>query len=156
MPKAHKHKRKAPVTVSTAAASESAAQQPSGSSSRPQATRTTIRRFHNLIKRQAQLQQIIRGGQKNSDSQSAKAELAHVEKEIEDLGGLAAYQRMSTIGQGKDRGGGSEKVLISWLRDMGLHKDKATHAAASAAAGRRLRLVPFPKRLKRMTAPLRT
>ena len=129
MPKAHRHKRKAPVTVPTAAASESAAQQPSGSSSRPQATRTTIRRFHNLIKRQAQLQQIICGGQKNSDSQSAQAELARVEKEIEDLGGLAAYQRMSTIGQGKDRGGGSEQVFISWMRELAVHecaKEKET------------------------------
>ena len=139
MHKAHRHKRKAPVTVPTAAASESAAQQPSGSSSRPQATRTTIRRFHTLIKRQAQLQQIIRGGQKNSDSQSAQAELARVEKEIEDLGGLAAYQRMSTIGQGKDRGGGSEKVLISWMRDLGLH-NAATRSGAGESG--RLRLVP--------------
>ena len=139
MPKAHKHKRKAPVTVPTAAASDPAAQQPSGSSSRPQATRTTIRRFHNLIKRQAQLQQTIRGGQKNLDSQSAQAELARVEKEIEDLGGLAAYQRMSTIGQGKDRGGGSEKVLISWLRDLGLH-NAATRSQPSGSG--RLRLVP--------------
>ena len=139
MPKAHRHKRKAPVTVPTAAASESAAQQPSGSSSRPQATRTTIRRFHNLIKRQAQLQQIIRGGQKNTDSQSAKTELARVEREIEDLGGLAAYQRMSTIGQGKDRGGGSEKVLIAWMRDMGLH-NAATRSGVGESG--RLRLVP--------------
>ncbi|RPD65870.1 hypothetical protein L226DRAFT_566374 [Lentinus tigrinus ALCF2SS1-7] len=119
MPKARKHKRKAPVTA-VAAASDHAAQQASSSSSRPQATRTTIRRFHVLIKRQAQLQQIVHGS--NAESQSTKTELARVEQEIEDLGGLAAYQRMSTIGQGKDRGGGSEKVLISWMRDMGLHE----------------------------------
>ena len=46
--------------------------------------------------------------------------LGNVDREIEELGGLAAYQRMSSIGQGVDRGGGSEKVLISWLREMGM------------------------------------
>ena len=29
---------------------------------------------------------------------------------------------MSTIGQGKDRGGGSEKVLIPWMRELALHE----------------------------------
>ncbi|TFK84329.1 nucleolus protein [Polyporus arcularius HHB13444] len=117
MPRAHKHRRKAPVTAPTTPSDHTP--HPSGSSNRPQATRTTIRRFHVLIKRQAQLQQIIQGGKKDAQ---ATAELARVEQEIEDLGGLAAYQRMSTIGQGKDRGGGSEKVLISWLREMNLHQ----------------------------------
>ncbi|KAJ3965885.1 putative methyltransferase-domain-containing protein, partial [Lentinula raphanica] len=51
-----------------------------------------------------------------------KTELLNVEKEIEDLGGLKAYQRMSVIGQGSDRGGRSEKVLVGWWRDMELHK----------------------------------
>jgi hypothetical protein len=36
------------------------------------------------------------------------------------MGGLEVYQRMSTIGQGDDRGGGSHKVLISWLKEMGM------------------------------------
>ncbi|KAI0721513.1 putative methyltransferase-domain-containing protein [Cerioporus squamosus] len=118
MPKAHRHRRKAPVTASAAPSDHTP--HPSGSSNRPQATRIIIRRFHVLLKRQAQLLQIIQGGKK--EAQSARADLARVEQEIEDLGGLPAYQRMSTIGQGKDRGGGSEKVLISWLRDMGLHE----------------------------------
>lgn len=39
---------------------------------------------------------------------------------MEALGGLPAYQRMSSIGQGKDRGGGSERVLTSWLKELGL------------------------------------
>lgn len=34
------------------------------------------------------------------------------------MGGLAAYQRMSSIGQGKDRGGGSEGVLLGWLKEL--------------------------------------
>lgn len=66
-----------------------------------------------MLKKQAQLQ----GSPHNTEN--AKI-LADVAREIEELGGLAAYQRMSSIGQGEDRGGGSEKVLIPWLREMGM------------------------------------
>ena len=45
--------------------------------------------------------------------------LGEVEEEMERMGGLEVYQRMSSIGQGKDRGGGSEKVLTGWLRELG-------------------------------------
>ncbi|KAI0362723.1 hypothetical protein OH77DRAFT_1467733 [Trametes cingulata] len=113
MSKARKNKRKTPVTV---AGPSDRPSQPSGSSSHPQATRTVIRRFHVLIKRQTQLQRIIRG--KHQDVTAAKAELDAVEREIEELGGLEVYQRMSSIGQSKDRGGGSEKIFISWLREL--------------------------------------
>ncbi|KAI9067056.1 hypothetical protein FKP32DRAFT_306043 [Trametes sanguinea] len=89
MPKARKHKRKVPITV---AGPSDRPSQPSGSSSRPQATRTVIRRFHVLIKRRTQLQQQVIAA-KNRD-------------------------RMSAIGQDKDRGGGSEKIFIGWLRDL--------------------------------------
>lgn len=75
-----------------------------------------------LLKKRAQLQ----GSLHDSDNEA----LVHVEREIEELGGLAAYQRMSSIGQGDDRGGGSEKVLISWLREMGM---------ASGVSGSKLR-----------------
>lgn len=46
--------------------------------------------------------------------------LEEVEREIESLGGLPAYQRMSIAGQSTPRGGGSEKVLIGWLKELGL------------------------------------
>ncbi|KAG6379242.1 nucleolus protein [Boletus reticuloceps] len=84
-------------------------------SSKPHTTRTLIRRFHVLLKRQRQLQ-------KNASSASNAKELQDVEQAIDQLGGLAAYQRMSSIGQGKDRGGGSERVLIKWLIGMGMSK----------------------------------
>ena len=45
-------------------------------------------------------------------------ELAAIEEEINELGGLETYQKMSVIGQGNDRGGGSEKVLIAWLNEL--------------------------------------
>jgi 25S rRNA (adenine2142-N1)-methyltransferase len=57
--------------------------------------------------------------------------LASINCEIEALGGLGEYQRMSCIGQSNDRGGGSEKVLIGWLKQMGwadaIGKEKQRH-----------------------------
>lgn len=106
MPKARK--KKAPVTTSVAS-----------SSSSPHTTRTIIRRFHVLLKRQEQLK-------RDPSTASHAAELRKIEKEIEEMGGLAAYQHMSDIGQGNDRGGGSEKVLIKWLTDMGFSKPHGT------------------------------
>ncbi len=78
-----------------------------------------------LLKQQAQLQRLA------SNEISKKRELADVEREIDELGGLDSYQRMSTIGQGTDRGGGSEKVLIRWLKDAESHKtrEKVRYAA---------------------------
>lgn len=84
-------------------------------SSSPYATRSLIRRFHVLLKKHRQLQ-------KNGSSVPNIKEWGDVEQEMERLGGLAAYQRMSSIGQGVDRGGGSEKVFIKWLVGMGLSK----------------------------------
>ena len=103
MPKALK--RKAPVTLSSTAQA--------GASSNPHASRTLIRRFHTLLKTRTRLRM------RSSDPEAAQ-QLAEIEKEINELGGLEAYQRMSTIGQGKDRGGGTEKVLIGWLKEMSM------------------------------------
>ena len=74
------------------------------SSNTPRTSRTVIRKFHMLLKQQKLAQ---------GDA------LTNVNREIEELGGLEAYQHMSCIGQSSDRGGGSEKVLIGWLRQMG-------------------------------------
>ncbi|KAJ3864343.1 nucleolus protein [Lentinula novae-zelandiae] len=108
MPKARK--RKAPIT-GIASTSDT-------SSSKSESSRAVIRRFHVLLKQQTQLQKSI------IQDISKKTELADVEREIRELGGLESYQRMSVIGQGTDRGGGSEKVLIRWLKDKELHKTK--------------------------------
>ncbi|KAF9504590.1 hypothetical protein BS47DRAFT_660044 [Hydnum rufescens UP504] len=45
----------------------------------------------------------------------AREKLDQVRKEMERIGGLKVYQEMSSIGQGSDRGGGIEKVLVEWL-----------------------------------------
>lgn len=122
MPKARKNTRKAPITRGEAAA-------PAGSSSNPAATRAVIRRFHVLLKRKTQLEKAL------GDAHTAQA-LADVEHEIESLGGLKVYQRMSTIGQGSDRGGGSEKVFVGWLQDIGV-------AGSAQAEKKRLRCVLY-------------
>ncbi|KAG6874324.1 hypothetical protein C0995_001549 [Termitomyces sp. Mi166 len=107
MPKARK--RKLPiVTVESA----------SNNSSTPLSSRTTIRRFHVLLKQRARLKA------STINEESAKA-LTAIEDEFTQLGGLETYQRMSAIGQGTDRGGGSEKILIGWLKDAGLHKNRS-------------------------------
>ncbi|KAF4578614.1 hypothetical protein EYR36_000421 [Pleurotus pulmonarius] len=115
MPKAKK--RKAPITNNFIA---------DPSSSKPQASRTLIRRFHVLLKKKTQLEQLLSEGadskRPNPGLAEAKLSLNEVEHEIEELGGLEAYQRMSSIGQGNDRGGGSEKYLISWLKEIKVHE----------------------------------
>lgn len=45
------------------------------------------------------------------------------------MGGLEAYQAMSSIGQGEDRGGGSEKVFVAWLKELGVQKEMAARKA---------------------------
>ncbi|TDL27238.1 hypothetical protein BD410DRAFT_714233 [Rickenella mellea] len=94
-------RRKVPVTTDSSGR---------GSSSKPHSSRTVIRKFHALSKQEAQLKSL-------PESPGNASRLAEISHEIAELGGLSAYQRMSTIGQGKDRGGGSEKVLISWLKE---------------------------------------
>ncbi|KAK0240479.1 nucleolus protein [Armillaria nabsnona] len=96
MPKARK--RKVPVTATSTASGNA-------SSSKPQASRTVIRQFHVLLKQQAQIKDARK--------------LAEIQRQIDELGGIECYQSMSAIGQGKDRGGGSEKVLIGWLKELG-------------------------------------
>ncbi|KAH8100943.1 putative methyltransferase-domain-containing protein [Cristinia sonorae] len=117
MPKSKRTKRKAPVTAPSTSSAPVVQR-----SSNPAATRKVIRRFHVLLKRQAHIKRVL-----SSSSPANKdllVELVSVEDEMERMGGLAAYQRMSTIGQGNDRGGGSEKVLVQWLRELNVHENR--------------------------------
>ena len=74
-------------------------------------TRSTIRQFHVLLKRRARLETKPR-------TLEISREIEEIEQEIVSLGGLEQYQEMSAVGQSKERGGGSHKVLISWLREL--------------------------------------
>ena len=70
------------------------------------------------MKRQAQINRVLSNPSGSEKAENLQDELASVQREMDDMGGLAVYQRMSTIGQGHDRGGGSEKVLIQWLQGL--------------------------------------
>ncbi|KAG7092191.1 hypothetical protein E1B28_008559 [Marasmius oreades] len=112
MPKVRK--RKTPITSSKS----------STTSSTPESSRVVIRRFHTLLKRQSQLRNKLIGIDNENANANTVQELAEIQNEIDEMGGLNSYQRMSTIGQGSDRGGGSERVLIQWLKAAGLHKSE--------------------------------
>ena len=72
-------------------------------------TKSIINRFHHLLK--------IKSKISNND------ELLKINKEIDQLGGLEAYQQASTIGQSNDRGGDSSHVFIKWLIELKLRDD---------------------------------
>jgi 25S rRNA (adenine2142-N1)-methyltransferase len=104
-----KRKTKLPVTHSSPG--------PESKSAKPKSTRTLIRRFHVLLKRRAVLEKSLGTG-----PSTARDELKAIEAEMNSMGGLEVYQQMSAIGQGKDRGGGSETVLIQWMKELGMEK----------------------------------
>ncbi|KAJ7074332.1 putative methyltransferase-domain-containing protein [Mycena amicta] len=91
-------KRKIPVTTQT-----------SMSSSKPESSRKIIRRYHVLLKKHTALE--------SRPTRDAQA-LQEVQAQMDEMGGLESYQRMSAIGQGNDRGGGSEKIAISWFKEV--------------------------------------
>ncbi|KAF8797847.1 hypothetical protein BYT27DRAFT_7151275 [Phlegmacium glaucopus] len=72
-----------------------------------QSCRATIRQYHLLLKRRCQLEQ---AKQTNA--------LAEIDQQISSLGGIERYQKMSSLGQQSDRGGGSEKVFIHWMKGI--------------------------------------
>jgi 25S rRNA (adenine2142-N1)-methyltransferase len=80
------------------------------------ATQATISRFHTLLKRQAQLKSKL----ESACSSKSVQELAEVEREMEDLGGLAAYQEASILGQDETRGGDTSKLLVTWLKELNI------------------------------------
>ena len=81
-----------------------------GTKSRPSSTKTrsVIRKFHVLLKSRRKLE-----GQPGSE-RGLKA----IDEQLSGLGGLDAYQRMSQEGQSTERGGGTEAVLIDWLKEV--------------------------------------
>ncbi|KAF8163119.1 putative methyltransferase-domain-containing protein [Crassisporium funariophilum] len=80
-----------------------------------QSCRTIIRQFHILLKRRRQLE---------TDLNSA-IELAEIDHQISSLGGLERYQQMSALGQREERGGGSEKIFIRWMKDLNIRKSES-------------------------------
>jgi len=81
---------------------------PTGSLS-SKATRTIIRKHHNLLKAQQQ-------AAKSGDSATAD----RIKTEINENGGLEKYQKASQIGQLSSRGGDTSKLLKTWLEELDL------------------------------------
>jgi len=71
-------------------------------------TRSVIRKFHVLLKSRRKIEGRPGNGR----------ELSAIDEEMSRLGGLDAYQMMSKQGQSADRGGGTETVLIDWLKEI--------------------------------------
>jgi 25S rRNA (adenine2142-N1)-methyltransferase len=69
------------------------------------ATRTLIRMHHNLEKQRAKALAV-------GDTDKA----LRIAEQIEQHGGIKTYQRASLLGQTKERGGDSSKVLMDWLK----------------------------------------
>lgn len=118
MPPRPTRRRKAPLTGIKSAVAPAAKElkTPTGSLAghSHKVTQSVISRFHTLLKRKAQLEESLR----EAKSASARQELATIAQEIEDLGGLEAYQIASTLGQAEERGGDSSKVLVEWLHEL--------------------------------------
>lgn len=106
MPKAKK--RKTPIASSSIHKSSVDAQ----------SCRNTIRKYHVLLKRR---QQLSAGSQVASETTS----MAEIDAEIDQLGGLERYQELSVLGQLEERGGGSEKIFIDWMKELEFHKISA-------------------------------
>ncbi|WVQ64186.1 uncharacterized protein L199_002348 [Kwoniella botswanensis] len=90
-------------------------------------TQSTITRFHTLLKQQANLKRNLKAGrEKDGDTevQGIQRQLDSIEQEMNELGGLNAYQIASTLGQSKERGGDSSKVLVKWLEELGIKREK--------------------------------
>jgi 25S rRNA (adenine2142-N1)-methyltransferase len=127
MPKARK--RKTPIVQ---------ANNDAPTSSKPEVTRSVIREFHVLLKKQAQLQK------NRTQDATTSSELSDIQKRIDELGGLERYQHMSATGQKDDRGGGSQKILIGWMKELGLHRRGADAGKLKFARSPSLVSMYFP------------
>lgn len=81
-------------------------------------TQSTISSFHILLKRKAQAQKALSNACSSDQASALQTQLAAVEKEIAEQGGLDTYQKASTLGQSSERGGDSSVVLIEWLKEL--------------------------------------
>ncbi|CEP64235.1 25S rRNA (adenine2142-N1)-methyltransferase LALA0_S10e05578g [Lachancea lanzarotensis] len=66
----------------------------------------------------AQLEEQMLKAQGIKESQTLARVLGYIMGEIHDRGGLQNYQLASTIGQDKNRGGDSSKILIKWFQKI--------------------------------------
>ena len=86
-------------------------------------TRSAITLYHQLQKARAQALQ-------DGDEDKATVLL----NKIDSCGGLASYQSASLVGQSKERGGDTSKVLVEWVREV-LQRDGVNITDSSFAIG---------------------
>lgn len=107
--KKHKRPKKKPLTASSTADQAAVSRK---------VTQSTISQYHTLLKQKAIVKrQITTQGTDGDDSKELLDRLVDIDKKLEDLGGLKAYQEASRLGQADDRGGDSSKILVGWLKD---------------------------------------
>lgn len=87
-------------------------------------TRSTITAFHVLLRKKANITKKLQHATTDSERSLGQKELDVINNNISELGGLDAYQRASQLGQSKDRGGDSSRILVNWLLGMGMKKDR--------------------------------
>lgn len=127
-------KRSVPITQrGTTTGTAPSSKRTAGKSHR--ATQSTISSFHTLLKRKAQIQRALSQGSSSSQASVLQNQLAEIEGEIEERGGLDTYQKASTLGQSTQRGGDSSVVLVEWLKELGEAKTRED----SAGINRKLR-----------------
>jgi 25S rRNA (adenine2142-N1)-methyltransferase len=86
------------------------------------ATQSTISKYHTLLKRQTQLRKDLRRG----FDEKIETDLAAIQKELDDLGGIQGYQQASKLGQDGQRGGDTSKIMVGWLLELQLKPTDGT------------------------------
>ena len=77
-----------------------------------QSCRNTIRQYHFLLKQRRKLE----------SAPEPNPTVVEIEHQLSNLGGLERYQQLSTLGQREERGGGTEKVFIQWMKELNVHR----------------------------------
>lgn len=85
---------------------------------KPENTRRIIRRHHELIKKKALVQRQLERERNAAKKTQLAAEIAKIDGEIAENGGLETYQEASIAGQLDTRGGDSSRVLMEWLEEL--------------------------------------
>ncbi|KLT39744.1 putative nucleolus protein [Cutaneotrichosporon oleaginosum] len=88
------------------------------SSTSHRVTQSTISRFHTLLKRRKRIERQLASSASSERHETLEKELAEINGQLTEMGGLEAYQQASSLGQSSQRGGDSSHVLIKWLKGL--------------------------------------
>lgn len=81
-------------------------------------TQSTISAFHTLHKQRKRIERQLANSASSAQHQTLEKELQDIDRQVNEIGGLEAYQQASTLGQSSQRGGDSSHVLIKWLKSL--------------------------------------